>query len=105
MSVIERVKDGIRESGRLYGYVNNIWGTTEHVDFQVKRGLEKNLFPFPVFYAIKTQSGEGFKILRVFLEKDLTQGTLSEYVKSVADPNHWRSTKHANAMGDLMRDL
>lgn len=105
VTIIDRVKDGMREAARLYGWVDNIWGTTEHVDFQVKRGLENNLFPFPVFYAIRTEPGEKFKLLRVFLEKDLTEGTKAAYIERIADPTHWRSVKHANAMADVMREI
>lgn len=102
---VERIKAGIREAGKLYGYVKSIYGTVEYVDIQVREGLEKGLFPFPVYYAIKFEPGEKFKLLRIFLEKDLTEGTLSEYINSVADPNHWRSGVHADAMDKVMKNF
>jgi hypothetical protein len=111
-TIIDRVKDGMHEAARLYGWVDNVWGTTEHVDFQVKRGLDGNLFPFPVFYAIRTGKIDPedpqtpkFKVLRFFLKKDLTEGTLQEYLKGIANLDHWRNSNHADAMAVVMREF
>lgn len=103
-NIVERVKDGMRESARLYGWVNNVYGTIEHIDTQVMEGLAGNVFPFPVFYAIRTTPEQDkFKVLRLFLEKDLTEGTHSGYLKCINDPkNGWRKSEHNHRITDLL---
>lgn len=103
-NVIERTKDGMREAARLYGWVENVYGTIEHIDTQVMEGLAGNVFPFPVFYAIRTApEKDKFKVLRFFLEKDLTEGTASRYLKCINDPkNGWRKSEHIHQIVDLM---
>lgn len=83
MNIIECIKDGMHASAIQYGWVDSVWGTTEHVDRQVEAGLEKGVFPFPVFYAIRTKPNSGLKIFTVYVEKDLTKAGRSGYTDDV----------------------
>lgn len=75
-NIIERIKDGMCESAKVYGWVDSVWGTIRNIDLQVEAGFEKGKFPFPVFYAIRTPD---LKIFTVYVEKDLTEGVRSGY--------------------------
>lgn len=68
----------------------------DSIDSQIQEGMNGDVLAFPVYYKIDE------KLYRVFFRKDLTRSSFSEYIKHVADPKHWRSVRHANAMASVM---